>query len=154
MRLRSWWSNARLLCPPTARNKLIVFSYLGDYHDQLPMRHLPVKREIAAFAIETTGKLALLADSVGNLQAEQPQSAAAPQTIDAEHFCSALSATLWLINQQLKDSDDADLAQHESRIVKLLDNLERLCRVRTPKTSLPMGCCKIPCHHYRITNKY
>ncbi|CAM1505024.1 Fc.00g106610.m01.CDS01 [Cosmosporella sp. VM-42] len=64
------------------------------------------------FAADVAERLALIAQGVG-------------QSVD-HTFCPALSAELWLISQQLRDK--AENLPLNSRLSKLLSNLEKLCK--------------------------
>lgn len=66
------------------------------------------------FAVDVTGRLATIARGVGGS--------------DDKLFCPALAAALWLVGQHLKDQKESDLV-HGARLLKLLNNLERICKV-------------------------
>lgn len=77
-----------------------------------------IEEPILEFAIDVTERLSTIAQGVGaggNYQ-----------------FCSALAATLSIINQQLRGNEPVD-ARLKARLPKLLSNLEKLCKVWQPK---------------------
>ncbi|KAF4461645.1 hypothetical protein FALBO_11549 [Fusarium albosuccineum] len=76
---------------------------------------------IIYFAVDVTARLAKVAQDVGTSQDQQ--------------FCPTLAAALWIISEQLGSKETVDLGQ-EDELAKLLKNLERLCKTKSPLVSL------------------
>lgn len=69
---------------------------------------------VVSFATDVTERLATVARGVG--------------VSDDKLFCPALAAALWLVNQHVKDQKQSDSVLG-ARLLKLLSNLERICKV-------------------------
>ncbi|RBA17973.1 extracellular alkaline serine protease [Fusarium proliferatum] len=68
------------------------------------------------FAVDVTDRLATVARGIGGSEDKL--------------FCPALAAALWLVSQHLKDQKESD-SVHIPRLLKLLNNLERICKPTT-----------------------
>ncbi|KAH7460575.1 hypothetical protein FOMA001_g19520 [Fusarium oxysporum f. sp. matthiolae] len=71
---------------------------------------------VISFAVDVTERLATIARGVGGSEDKL--------------FCPALAAALWLVSQHLKDQKESD-SVHGARLLKLLSNLERICKPTT-----------------------
>ncbi|KAI8723796.1 Peptidase-S8 domain-containing protein [Fusarium sp. LHS14.1] len=88
---------------------------------------------VVDFAVDVTERLATVARGVGASDRGNTS------------FCSMLSASLWLINQHLKDQKQSDLG---TRLLKLLSNLEKICKPPAgPSRPRPTNCLD-------LTNRY
>ncbi|KAH7275683.1 hypothetical protein B0J15DRAFT_475620 [Fusarium solani] len=77
---------------------------------------------VVNFAVDVTERLATVARGVGGVS-------------DDKLFGPALAAALWLVNDHLKKQSDSVLGT-QARLLKLLSNLERMCKPPTgPNTS-------------------
>lgn len=70
------------------------------------------------FAVDVTDRLATVARGIGGSEDKL--------------FCPALAAALWLVSQHMKDQKESD-SVHIPRLLKLLNNLERICKVGQPR---------------------
>ncbi|KAJ4113967.1 hypothetical protein NW760_000858 [Fusarium oxysporum] len=73
-------------------------------------------RLVVVFAVDVTERLATVARAVGGSEDRL--------------FCPALAAALWLVSQHLKEQKEPD-SVHLARLLKLLGNLERICKPTT-----------------------
>ncbi|UNI19462.1 hypothetical protein JDV02_005644 [Purpureocillium takamizusanense] len=94
---------------------------------------------IVTFAADVTERLATIAHGVGGS--------------DGKHFCPALAAALWLVNQHLKDQKRADSVLG-ARLLRLLSNLERICKPQTGHSNPHQSTSKAAKNGFELANRY
>ncbi|KAF4447233.1 hypothetical protein F53441_9220 [Fusarium austroafricanum] len=94
----------------------------------------PSDQAVVSFAVDVTDRLATVARGVGGSEDKL--------------FCPALAAALWLVSQHLKDQKEPD-SVHGTRLLKLLSNLERICKPTTSPSLL-----KEPKNGLELANRY
>ena len=78
------------------------------------IREMDSSDHLVNFAVAVTGRLATIAPGAGGS--------------DDKLFGPALAAALWLVNQYL-DDQQVDSTALKPRLLKLLNNLESICKV-------------------------
>lgn len=82
---------------------------------------------LVGFAIDVTERLATISQGLRGSGEDQ--------------FCPSFSAALWLINQQLQ-GQETPTSGLDTRLLKLLSNLERICKVSKHQMESVEANCK------------